>query len=44
MYFINERNERTESLEKAWEWKKQGLQVKQFTFVLGVGSIWESDF
>ena len=44
MYFINERGQKTESLETAWEWKKAGLKVKQYTFVFGIGSIWETDF
>jgi hypothetical protein len=44
MYFINEKGEKTYSIETAWEWKKAGLKVKQFVFVLGVGSMWEINF
>ena len=44
MFFINERNEKTYDVEVALEWKKAGLKVKQYTFVLGIGSIWETDF
>jgi hypothetical protein len=44
MYFINEKGQKTNNLEKAWEWKRAGLKVKQLVFVLGSGSMWESDF